>query len=201
MSVTPGSNVLERAGRALTQLSAWPGRAGSWLIIPMMVGVFLAVIGAVMRIQVIFDWGTPIPLFGNDLSIIDLNELQWHFFAAMVMLAGAFTFAEDNHVRVDIFYSKLSPRGKAVVNLVGDLLFLLPFCALIGWLSIRFVNMALISGERSDYGGLSHRWVVKALLPVGLGLLFAAGLGRVLQSIGILLNPNSAAPSREVGNV
>ncbi len=189
--MTSSPNALERAGQALIQVSAWPGRAGSWLIVPMMFGVLLAVIYAAMRLQSLFGWGFSIPLFGNDLTVIDLGELQWHLFAVMVMLSGAFTYAENAHVRVDLVYSRISPRSRAVVDLVGDALFLLPFCAIVGWLSLRFVALAFNSGEQSDYGGLTDRYLVKSLLPIGLGLLFFAGLGRIIRNIGFLLNPAS----------
>lgn len=191
----PSSSILERAGHALTQVSAWPGRAASWLIVPMMLGVLLSVIFAALRMQLLFEWAFEIPLFGNDLTVADLAELQWHLFAVMVMLSGAFTFAENAHVRVDLVYSRISPRAQAVVDLVGDTLFLLPFCAIVAWLSLRFVALAFNSGEQSDYGGLTDRYLVKSVLPIGLALLFFAGLGRIIRSIGFLLNPASRQPA------
>jgi TRAP-type mannitol/chloroaromatic compound transport system permease small subunit len=197
--MTSGINVLERFGQALMMVSAWPGRVASWFVLPMMLGVLLAVIGSMMRIQELFGWGSSIPLFGNNLSIIDLGELQWHLFAVMVMLSGAYAMAEDRHVRVDLLYAKFGPCGKAVVDIVGDAILLLPFCAIIGWLSLGFVNLAYISGEQSDYGGLSDRYLVKAILPIGLGLLFAAGLGRIIRNVGILLN--RAQVNRQSGDV
>lgn len=200
MSSSP--NALERAGHALIQVSAWPGRIGSWLIVPMMFGVLLAVIYAALRLQSVFGWGFSIPLFGDDLSVIDLGELQWHLFAVVVMLSGAFTYAENSHVRVDLVYSRISPRSRAVVDLIGDVLFLLPFCAIVGWLSLRFVALAFNSGEQSDYGGLTDRYLVKAILPIGLGLLFFVGVGRIMRNIGFLLNPASRQVSieRQVGH-
>src|SRR3546814_15210388 len=102
------------------------------------------------------------------------------------MLGGVYTFAEDRHVRVDFLHAKLGPRGRAVVDIVGDLVLLLPFCAVVGWLSLRFVDLAYRSGVLSDYGGLIDRYLVKAFLPIGLGLPFAAGFGRIIRNAGPL---------------
>jgi len=187
--VTSGVNTLERVGRALMMVSAWPGRAGSWLVLPMMLAVVLTIIGALLRLQVMFAWGFPIPLFGSDLSFAGLGELQWHLFAVLVMLTGAYSLVEDRHVRVDFIYARFGLRGKAAIDLAGDVVMLLPFCAVVGWLSLSFVDMAYRSGEHSDYGGLTDRYLVKAMLPIGLALLFSAGFGRILVNLSVLLRP------------
>jgi TRAP-type mannitol/chloroaromatic compound transport system permease small subunit len=184
--VTTGIFLLERIGRALMTLGAWPGRMGSWLILPIIVAVLVAIVATQMRVAVLFDWDQTLPLLGTDLSINALVELQWHLFAVIVMLGGAFTLVEDRHVRVGFIYANLGPRGRAVVDIIGDLFFLLPFCAIVGWLSLRFVDLAYRSGEQSDYGGLTHRYLVKSFIPIGLALLFASGLGRVFCNMAVL---------------
>jgi len=137
-------------------------------------------------------------LLGKQLSIIGLSELQWHMFALMVMLGASYALEQNSHVRVDMTYAKLGPKGKAVVDLIGDLILLLPFCAIVGWLSIRFVEMSFASGEKSDYGGLIDRYMIKAVMPIGLGLLFLTGLGRVLRNIGLLLSGPSGGSQSSV---
>lgn len=183
-----GPNVLERTGHALMVASAWLGRLSSWLILPITLAVVIGIIGTLMRMGELFSWGISIPLFGNRLTIAGLTELQWHLFAVMVMLGAAYALTEDRHVRVDFIYGKASDRRKAMVDLVGDVVLLLPFCLIVGWLSLGFVGLAYRSGEQSDYEGLIDRYLVKAILPIGLGLLFTAGLGRVLRNIGFLLS-------------
>ncbi len=184
--MTSGILLLERIGRALMKLGAWPGRMGSWLILPIIIAVLVAIVATQMRVAVLFDWDQTLPLLGTDLSINALVELQWHLFAVIVMLGGAYTLVEDRHVRVDFIYANLGPRGRAAVDIIGDLIFLLPFCAIVGWLSLRFVDLAFRSGEQSDYGGLTDRYLVKAFIPIGLALLFASGLGRVLCNLAVL---------------
>jgi len=180
-------NSLQRFGQVLMKISAWPGKISSWLVLPIIACVLAAVIGGIFRLSQLISWDQSILLFGNQLSIIGLVELQWHLLACMVMLGGSYALHEDRHVRVDMMYAKVSPKWRATIDAVGDLIFLLPFCALIAWLSLRFVDMAIRSGEQSDYGGLTDRYLVKSIIPIGLGLLFLTGLGRILRNIGFLL--------------
>uniref|UniRef100_UPI0035689035 TRAP transporter small permease subunit n=1 Tax=Aquicoccus sp. TaxID=2055851 RepID=UPI0035689035 len=86
----------------------------------------------------------------------------------------------------DMFSARFPPRGQAMVNLIGDLVFLLPFCAIIGWLSLDYVSYSFNSGERSNYGGLVDRYLVKAILPIGFAILAICGIGRVLVHLSVL---------------
>lgn len=181
------SSALERTGRALISIGAWPGRASAWLILPMMVAVLAAVAGGLLRVNDILTWETRAPLFGDRLSITGLAELQWHLLALLVMLGGAYALAEERHVNVDMISARFGRRTTAAVRLVGDLALLLPFCGLIAWYSWSFMEMAWRTGEQSDYGGLTDRWIAKALMPLGFGLLALVGLGRVLVNLSTLL--------------
>lgn len=193
-------NGLQRLGQALMDISAWPGKMSSWLIFPIIFCVMAAVVGGIFRLSQLASWGTPVLLFGDQLNIIGLVELQWHLLAVMVMLGGSYALNEDRHVRVDMIYGKVSPRWRATIDALGDLIFLLPFCALIAWLSLRFVDMSFKSGERSDYGGLTDRYLVKSIIPIGLGLLFLTGVGRVLRSIGLLISGDPSKRQRSSNN-
>ena len=186
---------LERFGQALMQLSAWPGRMSSWLILPIILSVLVGVVGGLMRLGELFGWGFSIPLFGSRLTMASLTELEWHLLGVIVMLGAAFTMIEERHVRVDLIYANLSDRKKVTIDLLGDIFLLLPFCAIIFWLSLGFVDLAYRSGEKSDYGGLTDRYLVKTMIPLGLALLFACGLGRVIRNIGFLL---SGRPQRRI---
>lgn len=182
---------LVRAGRAITTVSAWPGRAASWLLVPLALLVIGTVTGSLMQVGTIVQWGVDVPILGTGLTINSLNELQWHLLAIVTMLSLPYALVENRHVRVDMLYAGLKPRQRTIVDLAGDVLFLMPFCIVIGYLSIRFVTFAYTTGEQSTYGGLVDRWVVKAFLPLGLGLLFLTGIGRILIHVGTLLFPDS----------
>ena len=105
------------------------------------------------------------------------QEMEWHLFALIFLLGAGYTFAENEHVRVDIFYARMSSKFKAGIDLFGTLFFLLPFCALVVWTSVPFVQRSFNLMERSaDPGGLPYRFLIKAAIPLGVILLALQGL-------------------------
>ena len=113
-------------------------------------------------------------------------EIQWYLFGAMFLLAAGYTLKHNGHVRIDIFYNRLGPRGQAWIDLIGGLLFLLPMAVLLAWLAWPMFHEAWVTHEISpDAGGLV-RWPVKLLLPLGFGLLALQGVAEVIKRIGVL---------------
>lgn len=117
-------------------------------------------------------------------SIVAVQELEWHLFAVIFLIGAAYTLKHDRHVRVDVIYGRLSPKSRAWVDLVGSVLFLIPFCLLAVWSSKPFVMNAFAVGETSpDPGGLPFRFVLKAAIPAGFLLLALQGLSLALKSL------------------
>lgn len=117
-------------------------------------------------------------------SSIGLQELEWHIFASMFLLGIAYTLKEEGHVRVDILYEKLSLKNRAWINSIGCVLFLLPFCALVIWYSYDFALESYHLNETSgDPGGLSHRWLIKAMIPLSTLALVFSGLGMLVKNL------------------
>ena len=113
-------------------------------------------------------------------------EIQWYLFGGMFLLAAGYTLKHNGHVRIDIFYNRLSPRGQAWIDLAGGLLFLLPMAVLLAWLAWPMFFEAWLTQEHSpDAGGLV-RWPVKLLLPLGFGLLALQGVAEVIKRLGVL---------------
>jgi len=113
-------------------------------------------------------------------------EIQWYLFGAMFLLAAGYTLKHNGHVRIDIFYNRLGPRGQAWIDLIGGLLFLLPMAGLLAWLAWPMFIDAWTTHEMSpDAGGLA-RWPVKLLLPLGFGLLALQGVAEIIKRIGVL---------------
>ena len=185
-------DALDRTGRALTGLGAVLGRLAGWLIVPIVAAVLAAVVGTYLRFGEIVAWETDLPLLGTHLSITGLVELQWHLFAVMVLLGGSYALRANGHVRVDIAYDRLRPRTRALVDILGHLVFLIPFALLVAWLSLDFVELAYRSGEQSDYGGLTDRYLVKAMVPIGFVILALTALGQVLSGLAVVLDPARA---------
>jgi len=113
-------------------------------------------------------------------------EIQWYLFGAMFLLTAGYTLKHNGHVRIDIFYNRLTPRGQAWVDLVGGLVFLLPMAGLLAWLAWPMFHEAWVTHELSpDAGGLV-RWPVKLLLPAGFALLALQGVAEVIKRIGVI---------------
>lgn len=101
-----------------------------------------------------------------------LQELEWHFFDVVILLSIAYTFRHNAHVRVDIFYDRFSSKTQAIINILSTLFFILPFSFLIIYIGVDFTMMSYLQNEASSNpGGLTHRWIVKSLMPLSFTLL------------------------------
>ncbi len=121
-------------------------------------------------------------------SSVAVQELEWHLFAVIFLLGAGFTLKHNRHVRVDVFYARFTQKGRAWIDLLGSLLFLLPFAALIIWTSFTFVKNAFLIGETSpDPGGLPARFLIKAAIPVGFALLLLQALAMAGEALRVIL--------------
>ena len=117
-------------------------------------------------------------------SSVAVQELEWHFFAVIFLLASAWALKHNKHVRVDVLYMNFKPRTQALVNLIGSLLFLLPFAVIAIWSSQNFVLNSFRIGEVSpDPGGLPARYILKAMIPLGFSLILLQGLALAVRSL------------------
>jgi TRAP-type mannitol/chloroaromatic compound transport system permease small subunit len=108
-------------------------------------------------------------------------EAQWYMFAVMVMLGASYTLKRNEHVRVDILYMMMSERAHLWLDLICGLVFLIPSCTLLVWLSWPFFMQSFVVNEWSSNAGGLLRWPVKLLLPVGFGLLALQGVSEVIK--------------------
>lgn len=116
-----------------------------------------------------------------------IMEMEWHLFALLFLLAAGYAFKHDRHVRVDLFYSKFSPRDKAWVNLIGGLLFLLPWCMALMVYGFRFgLDSFLIRETSPDPGGLPARYLIKFSIAAGAFFLFLQGVASVAESVLVI---------------
>jgi TRAP-type mannitol/chloroaromatic compound transport system permease small subunit len=129
----------------------------------------------------------------NDVSIA-FQELEWHLFSAVFLLGVPYAIRAAGHVRVDVFYERLSRRAQSIIDLLGTLIFLLPFCLLVTWYGYDFSKESYLLGETSgDPGGLPHRWIIKAMIPVSFGFMALSGVGLLLHSINNIISPKRPA--------
>lgn len=134
---------------------------------------------------------------GTNLSSNRYIEVQWYLFSLIFLLGAAYVLQKDAHVRVDIIYGRLSERQKAWVDLLGALLMLLPFCAIVIFYSIPAVrNSWSVLEQSSDPSGLP-RYPLKTVIPVAFAWLGIQGLSEVIKRVAFLRRPNQS-PSEEV---
>ena len=172
---------------------AWIGRAACWLILPIIVAVLVSVAGGLLSVTRFAAWEREVFLLGDGLTLNSVLELQWHLFGVLLMLTGAYALTVDRHVRVDIVSSRFSPKGARIAEILGDLVFLIPLCVILLDRSLPLVELSFNTGERSNEDGLTHRWVVKAFVPLGFALLGTLGIARVLRNALVLMG----VPERE----
>ena len=136
-------------------------------------------------------------LFG--LAAPVLFDLQWHFFAAVVLLSAAYTLQRDEHVRIDIFARRLGVRGLAWLDLIGFCLILLPLCGAMVWLTWPHFVASFSAGEtratRESVSALPA-WIIKGLLPIGFALLALQAWAEAVRCVGFL---RDGIPRRRAG--
>jgi TRAP-type mannitol/chloroaromatic compound transport system permease small subunit len=147
-------------------------------------GWIAGVLNLAMLVNVFYD---AIARYFFSTGSIALQEMEWHLFAMVFLFGIAYGLKEDSHVRVDVLYDRFSPRRKAIINIAGTVLFLLPLSILIVEGSVWYVHEAYTSGEVSgDPGGLPYRWLIKLVIPASFVFLVVSALGFMIRNINIL---------------
>ncbi|SDH55412.1 TRAP-type mannitol/chloroaromatic compound transport system, small permease component [Bradyrhizobium sp. Rc2d] len=114
-----------------------------------------------------------------------VHESMFLMYGMQYMLAGAYAYREDQHVRVDVIYTRFSPRGKAVADIVTSVFFFI-FVGVLFWTSWRFAADAINNDEHSFTEWGVQYWSVKLLMPIGAGLLFLQGISKLMKDIAFL---------------
>jgi len=159
-------NLLDRVNTTI-------GRAAAWLTLFMVIVTFIVVL-----MRYVFDAG-----------LIWVQESVVWMHAAVFMLGAAYTLHDEGHVRVDVFYRRMTARRKAWVDLIGVFIFLLPLCLFLAWNSFDFVAQSWRLAETSrESGGLPYPFVpllksILLLMPVTVAL---QGLSLILKSLQTL---------------
>lgn len=156
--------------RLIDAINARVGRASSWLVL----------------VVVLISAGNAVIRKAFNISSNAFLEIQWYLFSAVFLLAAAYTLQKNEHIRIDLLNSKLSPRGRAIVDIVCTLLFLTPTCILLIMYGWPMFYDAFVTGEMSaDHGGLI-RWPAFLLIPTGFALLLAQGVSEIIKRLAFL---------------
>lgn len=155
----------------IDRLVAGTGRVAAWLVLLVVLLQFALVVARY--------------LFG--LGSIWLSETVIYAHAAVFMLVAAWTLRAEGHVRVDIFYAEASKRTKALIDLVGALLLLLPFMLVLLLLSVPYAARSWTILERSqEASGLPLVFVLKTLIPVFAVLMALQGVAQAIRAAAVL---------------
>jgi TRAP-type mannitol/chloroaromatic compound transport system permease small subunit len=164
MSFAPMTALADRIDRLTTAI----GRAVAWLALVIVLLQFALVVARY--------------LFG--LGSIWLSEAVIYGHAALFMGAAAWTLRAGRHVRVDVFYAEASPRARAMIDLVGTLLLLLPFALVLVWLSLPYAARSWAILERSqEASGLPLVFVLKTLIPLFALLMALQGIAQAIRAL------------------
>jgi TRAP-type mannitol/chloroaromatic compound transport system permease small subunit len=146
-------------------------------------GNILVVILLLMIINVFYD---VIMRYAFHNSSIAMQEMEWHLFSIVILFGVSYSLKEDAHVRVDFVYDRLSVKTRAMINIIGTILFLIPFTILIIYGSYPFVMDSYTTNETSsDPGGLKYLWMIKAAIPVAMTVLLIEAIHYIIKNINI----------------
>ncbi len=157
--------------RAIDQLTGWLGRTLSWLTLLMVL-----MTGAVVLLRYAFGIGATA-----------MQELVLYAHALVFMGAAAWSMQRDAHVRVDIFFRRMTARRQALVDLTGGLLFLLPVCLFLAWNCWDYVAVSWARNERSaDAGGLPWVYLQKSIILLLVGTLLLQAIAQIIKTLCVL---------------
>ncbi|MCC6889683.1 MAG: TRAP transporter small permease subunit [Hyphomicrobiales bacterium] len=161
---------LLRVSRVIDAINDRFGTLATWLVL----------------FAVLISTGNAISRYAFSSSSNAWLEVQWYLFAAMVFFGAPHTLRRNEHVRVDVIYSALGERVRLWIDLIGSVLFLLPFCALLIYFTWPWFLESWRLGEVSSNAGGLVRWPVKLMLPIGFALLALQGLSELIKRIAAL---------------
>jgi TRAP-type mannitol/chloroaromatic compound transport system permease small subunit len=156
--------------RGIDRVNAFIGKAVIWLIL---LAVLVSAGNALSR-----------KLF--NLSSNAWLELQWYLFGAAFMGAAAYTLQQNEHIRIDVFYASRSRKTQHWIDLLGHIIFLLPFVALMAWLLWPYTIQAYTSGQISTNAGGLIIWPARAILLAGFVLLVLQALAEIVKKIAVM---------------
>jgi TRAP-type mannitol/chloroaromatic compound transport system permease small subunit len=158
----------EKLQGRLDRFSTASGQAAAWLTLFMVIVTFVVVV-----MRYVFDAGW-----------IWVQESVVWMHAMVFMLGAAYTLRSEEHVRVDVFYRTMGERGRAWVDLIGVLIFLMPLCLFLAWKSFDFVTQSWSLREASrESGGLPYPFI-----PMLKSVLLLMPIAVALQGLSLLLN-------------
>ena len=165
LSVSLHNVTMKRIAECIDSIIRRIGNVVAWAMVLLMVTIVTQVILHEFRI-----------------GIGQLEELQWHLYAVVMMIGMSYAFLGDAHIRVDVFQHRFSDRARAGIDIAGSVLLLLPFLVFLLMKSWPFVQRSYLLQERSNNpDGLPFRWIIKAFIPLTCVFMMLAVASRLIR--------------------
>lgn len=163
---------LLRLSRAIDFLNEKIGQTVYWLVLA----------------SVVVSSGNAVVRYTFDTSSNAWLEIQWYLYTGFFLVGAGYTLLRNEHVRIDIIYSRLKPRARAWIDVFGGVLFLMPMAILLMWLSWPVFTESYRLHEYSPNPNGLLRWPVKLMMPVGFFLLALQGISEIVKRVAFLMN-------------
>lgn len=177
---------LLQISRTIDAISEWLGRIISWLVLLMVAVGGWNVIG-----RYVGRW------VGENLTSNAFLEAQWYLYDLVFLLGAAYALKRNAHVRVDVFNRRWSLKWRAIAELAGIFLFLLPFCIMVIFFCWEPVLDSWQRGELSNDPGGLPRYPIKTVIPISFAWLAVQGLSEAIKNVAILVNLTSQEENRD----
>ena len=182
------------ASRVINRFQSAVGRTAAWLLIPMMLVIIIDVITRKFGLlntaqEFLMNSGMTgsADFVDTYLTSTKFQELEWHLHAALFLLCLGFGYVKNSHVRIEIIREKFDVRTKAWLEVTGIVIFIVPYTYLLFRYGLNFASRSFELNEVSAaLTGLSHRWIIKSFVPIGMLLLFIAAMGVLLRNLVFL---------------
>lgn len=170
------AKILIKISTKLEKFLEFVGKIGAWLAIPLIAIIIFDIISRRFFV----------------LGSTKLQEMEWHLHAALFLLALGYAYLKNSHVRIEVIRESFSTKLKCILEILGVLIFVLPYTGLIIYFGLDFVSRSYQMNEVSAaLTGLSHRWIIKSFIPMGMGFLWLAGISVLLRNIVYLISINN----------
>lgn len=174
---------LKRFAAAVDRANEGIGLVIRWFVLAM---VLIGATGALLRYSSRY--------LGLSLNLTPWTEIQWYLFSVVFLLGAAYGLRHDAHVRVDVLYSQLGDKGRAWIDIVGSVVFLVPFCVMMLMVSWPAVLGSWRVRETSpDPGGLA-RYPIKTLILVSFALLLLQAVSQIVKQVAVLRGEGGEVP-------
>ena len=149
----------------------------------LMVAIVAQVICSLLDVNPVAVFDQAYAVIGDEITLNSLLDFQWHLLVVTGLLPAGLVWLMDRHVRVDFLYQRQGSKVQGAINLAGNIVFATPFFVLVLPAAWTFAQRAWASDEGSRNAGLNDLWLIKSVLPLGLGLL---ALAIVIESLRLL---------------